>query len=206
MTLEPPAAVTADLVSLVEIARQRRPERAALLKRVESATDRGRAAAAGKRPTVGVAGGFDYAQPNPRLFPRSAVWAESWDVGINVNWPLFDGGRTRAEVAEASASARAAQARVAEFDSRAGRRAAAARQRDRIRPRRRSPPPTMPSARRRRRAAWPANGSPPASRRARTSSMRRSRCCRRRSIGRRRWRTRASPRHAWPVPSGAEAT
>jgi outer membrane protein TolC len=115
--LDPPGAVTADLASLVEIARQSRPERAALLKRVESAGDRGKAAAAATRPTVGVAGGFDFAQPNPRLFPRSAEWAESWDAGINVNWPLFDGGRARAEVAEASASARAAQARVAEFDA-----------------------------------------------------------------------------------------
>lgn len=115
--LDPPAAVSADLGSLVEIARQGRPERAALLKRLESATDRGKAAAAATRPTVGVAGGFDYARPNPRIFPRQGEWAESWDAGINVNWPLFDGGRARAEVAEASALARVAQARVAEFDA-----------------------------------------------------------------------------------------
>jgi len=115
--LDPPNAVNADLASLVEIARQSRPERAALLKRVEGATDRGKAAAAATRPTVGVAGGFDYARPNPRIFPRSGEWAESWDAGINVNWPLFDGGRARAEVAEASAFARAAQARIAEFDA-----------------------------------------------------------------------------------------
>ncbi len=115
--LEAPGAEHTDLASLVEVARQSRPERAALLKRVEAATDREKAAAAGMRPTVGVVAGLDYAQPNPRLFPRSAVWAESWDAGINVNWPLFDGGRGRAEVAEAAALARAAQARVAEFDA-----------------------------------------------------------------------------------------
>ena len=45
--LDPPSAVNTDLASLVEIARQSRPERAALLKRVEGATDRGKAAAAG---------------------------------------------------------------------------------------------------------------------------------------------------------------
>jgi outer membrane protein TolC len=115
--LEAPDAVDTELASLVEIARQTRPERAALLKRVEGATDRGKAAAAATRPTVGVAGGIDYARPNPRIFPRQGEWAESWDAGINVNWPLFDGGRARAEVAEASALARAAQARVAEFDA-----------------------------------------------------------------------------------------
>ena len=115
--LEPPGAVNTDLVSLVEMARQGRPDRAALLKRVESARDRGKAAAAATRPTIGVAGGFDYARPNARIFPRQGEWAESWDAGINVNWPLFDGGRARSEVAEASALARAAQARVAEFDA-----------------------------------------------------------------------------------------
>jgi outer membrane protein len=36
---------------------------------------------------------------------------------VNVSWPLFDGGRTRAEVAGAAASRRALQARLDEFDS-----------------------------------------------------------------------------------------
>src|SRR5262249_17183062 len=36
---------------------------------------------------------------------------------VNVNWPFLDGGRTRAEVAEAAAGRRAAEERLAEFDS-----------------------------------------------------------------------------------------
>jgi outer membrane protein TolC len=36
---------------------------------------------------------------------------------VNVDWPLFDGGKAKADVAEASASKRAAEARLAEFDS-----------------------------------------------------------------------------------------
>ena len=60
------------------------------------------------KPTVAVGGGVDYARPNPRIFPREAAWNASWDASINVNWPLFDGGRTRADIAEtAAASARA---------------------------------------------------------------------------------------------------
>jgi len=35
---------------------------------------------------------------------------------VNVTWPLADGGRTRAEVAEADALVRAAEARLDEFD------------------------------------------------------------------------------------------
>ena len=111
----PPPAVPLDL--MVDAARQKRPERAALAKRVSAATERQRAAAAGTKPTVAVGGGFDYARPNPRIFPREAAWRTSWDASVNVNWPLFDGGRARSEIAEAAASARAVEERLAEFDA-----------------------------------------------------------------------------------------
>ena len=35
---------------------------------------------------------------------------------MNLNWSLFDGGRTRAEMAEAAANQRAAEERLKEFD------------------------------------------------------------------------------------------
>ncbi|HEV8347398.1 MAG TPA: TolC family protein [Vicinamibacterales bacterium] len=103
--------------ALVEAAKQKRPERAGLTKRVRAAEERSRAAAAGTKPTVAIAGGFDYARPNPRIFPREDAWKTSWDASVNVNWPLFDGGRTEGETAEAAASARAARERLAEFDA-----------------------------------------------------------------------------------------
>jgi outer membrane protein TolC len=114
--LDAPPAPTGSLEALVTAARQQRPERAALVKRVSAAGERGRAAAAGAKPMVGVGGGFDYASPNPRIFPREDAWRTSWDASINVNWPLFDGGRARSEIAEAAALDRAAAARLADFD------------------------------------------------------------------------------------------
>jgi outer membrane protein TolC len=69
------------------------------------------------KPTIAVAGGFDYGRPNPRIFPRQEAWKESWDAGINLKWPLLDGGRTRAEAAEAAANSRASQERLADFDA-----------------------------------------------------------------------------------------
>ena len=103
--------------AMVKQAAAQRSEREALLRRVAAADARQQAAEAGRSPTIGVGGGFDYARPNPRIFPREGAWRTSWDASINLNWPLFDGGRTRAEVAEASASARAVRARLEEFDS-----------------------------------------------------------------------------------------
>lgn len=116
-TIEPPAPSIAPIDALIEDARAHRPERAALLKRIDSARERRAAAVAGTKPTVSVGGGLDVARPNPRIFPREAAWRSSWDAGVNVSWPLFDGGRTRAETSEAAALARAVQERLAEFDA-----------------------------------------------------------------------------------------
>ena len=103
--------------ALVETARRQRPERAALLKRVEAARERGIAAAAGGRPTVAVGDGVDYARPNARIFPREEAWKSSWDASVNVSWPVFDGGRARSEAAEAVAGQRALEERLADVDA-----------------------------------------------------------------------------------------
>jgi outer membrane protein len=101
---------------LVSEARAKRPERQALELRIQAWGDRGTAAAAGQRPTVAVVGGADYARPNPRIFPRAATWNPSFDMGLNVAWNVWDGGRVHAEVAEVAANRRAAEQRLAEFD------------------------------------------------------------------------------------------
>jgi outer membrane protein TolC len=115
--LHAPAAPSAPLDVLIDAARQQRPERAALVKRAGAAGERARAAAAGTKPTVAVGGGVDYASPNPRIFPRDEAWRTSWDAGVNVIWPIFDGGRARSEMAEAAALTRAVQERLADFDA-----------------------------------------------------------------------------------------
>ena len=122
--LEPPALRTdapaggaGALSAALAQARQQRRERAGLVKRAEAAGERSTAAAAGMKPTVAVDAGVDYANPNPRIFPREDAWRASWDASISVNWSLFNGGRTRAEMAETAALRRAAAERLAEFDA-----------------------------------------------------------------------------------------
>ena len=70
------------------------------------------AAAAGRLPTIQVTGGVDYARPNPRIFPREDRWQDFWDAGVGVSWPLWDGGRTVAEVAQATAASSSGDASV----------------------------------------------------------------------------------------------
>ncbi len=94
-----------------------RPERKALVLRLGGLEARQQAALTGNKPTINLIGGVDYANPNPRIFPRKGEWQESWDVGVNVNWNFFDFGRAKAQAAEASAAVLATRERIAEFDS-----------------------------------------------------------------------------------------
>ena len=113
----PSNAQTPSNKTVADAARASRPERKALEFRIGAAAERVNAASAGSLPVLTAISGYDFARPNPRIFPIQKEWKPSWDVGINVRWPVFDGGRTRAEAAEAIANRRAAEARLREFDS-----------------------------------------------------------------------------------------
>jgi outer membrane protein TolC len=121
--IEPAAALDAATApgvlsqSLVAEARGARGERRAIERRIEAADEQLAATTASRRPTVAVAAGVDYARPNARIFPRRDAWKESWDVGVNVGWTLWDGGRSAADIAASASLASAARQRLEEFDS-----------------------------------------------------------------------------------------
>jgi outer membrane protein TolC len=110
-------ASTGDVAELAKEALANRPERQAMTLRLGGAESRVKAAAAATRPTVSFAGGFDYSNPNPHIFPRFWKWQQSWDVGVNVNWNVLDSGRAKSQAAEANAVVTATRERIAEFDS-----------------------------------------------------------------------------------------
>lgn len=115
--LDVPAPGVSGLDALVAGARESRDERRVLERRLESAAEIRTAAVAARLPTLSIAGGVDYARPNPRIFPRADVWDDSWDASINMRWSLWDGGRTAADVAQAAGGIAVARQRLAEFDS-----------------------------------------------------------------------------------------
>jgi outer membrane protein TolC len=98
-------------------ARENRSERKSLLFRITAADERVAAASAGSLPQLNAMGGYDMARPNLRIFPIQEKFRPSWDIGVNVHWSLFDGGRVRAETAEAAANRRATEARLRDFDA-----------------------------------------------------------------------------------------
>ena len=128
LTAQRPAAIPAAAVA-------KRAEQLALAERVSASEERVAAIKSGAKPTVSVHAAADYANPNPRFFPRAERWRASWEVGAMVNWNLWDGGRIGAESAEAAAATRALRARQAEVDSLIATevRSAAARRRFRVR-------------------------------------------------------------------------
>jgi outer membrane protein TolC len=102
---------------LVADARSTRDDRRAIEQRIASAEEQVAAAEGSRRPSIAIAAGFDYARPNPHIFPRADRWDDSWDAGVSATWALWDGGRARAEAAQARTVVNAARQRLAEFDS-----------------------------------------------------------------------------------------
>ena len=113
--VSPPADTAID--RLVSEALDARTERKALTLRLGGAEARQDAASKGNKPTVAVTGGVDYANPNPKHFPRRDAFQRSWDLGIAVNWNVIDWGRARSQTAEAAAAVSATRERLAEFDT-----------------------------------------------------------------------------------------
>jgi outer membrane protein TolC len=115
LELEAPAAIA--LPALIAEARSTREERRAIQQRIAAAEEHVTAAEGGRRPAIAITGGFDYARPNPHIFPRADRWDDSWDAGVSATWALWDGGRSKAEAAHARTLIDAARQRLAEFDS-----------------------------------------------------------------------------------------
>jgi outer membrane protein len=77
----------------------------------------GDAAMASLRPQVAALAAVEPARPNQRFVPRMDRWNTSWDLGVTVSWPLFDGGKARADRAANLAQAQALTHRLEDFDA-----------------------------------------------------------------------------------------
>jgi outer membrane protein TolC len=75
------------------------------------------AALANTRPYLAGTVAVEPSRPNMRFLPPVDAWKTSWLAGINVTWPLFDSGKSKAESAALSAQATAIDARKTEFEN-----------------------------------------------------------------------------------------
>jgi outer membrane protein TolC len=99
-----------------ETATPARSEQRAIAERLSAAGERITSIEAERRPTLSFTGLADYANPNPRIFPREGIWQSSWELGVTASWNLWDGGRVAAESAEAAAAQKAIRERQSDLD------------------------------------------------------------------------------------------
>ena len=106
------------VADVVARARDARAERGAFAERQAAFRSAGDAAMAATRPQVTAIAALEPSRPDNRFVPRQDEWRTSWDLGINVTWALWDGGRARADRAIAQAQAQVLGHRLEEFDDR----------------------------------------------------------------------------------------
>jgi outer membrane protein TolC len=110
-----PAEPLESSVAELSLEASRRAELIALDERIAASDERVEAILATRRPTLGFTGAADYANPNPRIFPRQELWQTSWELGVTGTWTLWDGGRAEADAAEAQSAGRALRARQSDL-------------------------------------------------------------------------------------------
>ena len=118
----PGAAEVAALpfAALVARATETRPEREAIREREASLRSAAEAAMSAAQPQVNALAAVEPSRPNLRWVPRVDEWKTGWDLGVNLTWSVWDGGRARAEQASATAQADALHYRRRDFDAAVG--------------------------------------------------------------------------------------
>jgi outer membrane protein TolC len=96
--LPPPA----DFEVLMETAVEKRGEIGALENRLLMSKEQQDIAAADWYPDIMLFSNFYYAQPNQRIFPPEEKFDDSWDVGVMLQWDVWDWGRRSAANDEAA--------------------------------------------------------------------------------------------------------
>jgi outer membrane protein TolC len=114
-TLEVPATPKA-LASLEQTALENRPELRITSARIEGLGAQARTVNANRRPLVAASGLYRIARPNQRFLPLEDMVNDSWRIGIGASWQVFNGGRTKEQVAVVQAEQRALRHDMGEID------------------------------------------------------------------------------------------
>jgi outer membrane protein TolC len=102
--LEEPVTMPANVQDLVQRAWTNRPEAQSIERQVRALDANIAATRAQYFPSLAATGNFDYANPNPRIFPQTTEFRATWDASLAVTW-----SPTQAFGAEATVSRLQAQ-------------------------------------------------------------------------------------------------
>jgi outer membrane protein TolC len=101
--LEAAALESADLPSLIERAKEKRPELRAQGARVRASEAGVTAARSGWLPQAFITGNYYHLRPNPRVMPARDEFYGTWDLGVTVSFDVWNWGQTREQVSQAEA-------------------------------------------------------------------------------------------------------
>jgi outer membrane protein len=99
-----------NLAKLQDLARERRPELKSMQLRRDMSSAGVTAAKGGWFPQIYLTANYDYARPNQRVFPVQDRWDKTWDVGVALQWNIWDWYATGFQTAQAEAALRQAEA------------------------------------------------------------------------------------------------
>lgn len=110
--LLPVDPVDADLDTLVATAEQSRPELAVVEKNMVALRKGIKLEKAGYYPRLDAFGDVLYANPNPRYFPPTDEFEETWQVGVRLSYSVTGAIQTRQRIKELNARQRALDAQL----------------------------------------------------------------------------------------------
>lgn len=103
-----------DVNAVMRLALARRPEVGAMHERRNMQEAAVGAARGGWYPQLVLAADYDYARPNSRIIPPKDQWDKSWDVGVVLQWNVWDWFATAGQAEQARAGLQQAEAGLAQ--------------------------------------------------------------------------------------------
>ena len=104
------------LSKLQILALERRPELKSMQLRRDMSSAGVTAAKGGWYPQIFFAADYDYARPNQRIIPPKDQWDGTWDIGVTVQWNIWDWYATRYQTAQAEAALRQSEASITQLN------------------------------------------------------------------------------------------
>jgi outer membrane protein TolC len=111
LSLEAPTEISADkletesieydLEGLIKEAKSNREELESLSFRLKALEENITSARSGWFPNIFLTGNYYYSNPNSRYQPLMAEWNDTWDIGVTLNWDIWDWGMTSSKTTQA---------------------------------------------------------------------------------------------------------
>lgn len=93
--------VSYNITEILKEAEQNRNDLKSLQSKVNASSDAVTAANGSWFPSIFLMGDYYYSKPNSRYFPAVNAFKDSWDVGVTLQWDIWNWGYTSSKVTEA---------------------------------------------------------------------------------------------------------